>query len=73
MDLSSRMYVGYAVSIKSENDEYHKALDMISDMRIGLRSVRLDKASWTISQRTQGSSSYQRAIPGFGERKDGEK
>ena len=43
MDLSSRMYVGYAVSIKSEKDAYHKALEMISDMRIDLRSVRLDK------------------------------
>ena len=43
MDLSSRMYVGYAVSIKSEKDAYHKALDMISDMKIDLRSVRLDK------------------------------
>ena len=57
MDLSSRMYVGYVVSIKSGKDAYHKALDMISDMRIDLRSVRLDnitqdKAYWTISQRT---------------------
>lgn len=78
MDLSSRMYVGYVVSIKSGKDAYHKALDMISDMRIDLRSVRLDnitqdKAYWTISQRTQGSSSYQRSIPGFEERKDEEK
>ena len=40
MDLSSRTYVGYAVSIKSEKDAYHKALDMISDMRIDLRSVK---------------------------------
>ncbi len=26
MDLSTRMYVGYAVSVKSEMDAYHKAL-----------------------------------------------
>ena len=37
------MYVGYVVSIKSGKDAYYKALDMISDMRIDLRSVRLDK------------------------------
>ena len=43
MDLSTRMYVGYAVSVKSEKDAYHKALEMISKMRIDLKSIRLDK------------------------------
>jgi len=43
MDLQTRMYVGYAVSVKSEIDAYHKALDMISNMRIDLKSIRLDK------------------------------
>ena len=43
MDLSTRMYVGYAVSLKSEKDAYHKALDMIAELRIDLQSVRLDK------------------------------
>ena len=43
MDLNTRMYVGYAVSIKSERDAYHKALERIGKMRIDLKSVRLDK------------------------------
>mgnify|MGYP001626378093 CR=1 FL=1 len=43
MDLATRMYVGYAVSVKSEMDAYHKALEMIGKMRIDLKSVRLDK------------------------------
>ena len=41
MDLSTRMYVGYAVSVKSEMDAYHKALEMISNMHIDLKSIRL--------------------------------
>ena len=43
MDLATRMYVGYAVSIRSERDAYHKALEMIGKMRIDLKSIRLDK------------------------------
>ena len=43
MDLSTRMYVGYAVSVRSEMDAYHKALEMIGKMRLDLKSVRLDK------------------------------
>ena len=43
MDLATRMYVGYAVSVKSERDAYHKALEMIGKMRIDLKSIRLDK------------------------------
>ena len=43
MDLETRMYVGYAVSVKSERDAYHKALEMIGKMRIDLKSIRLDK------------------------------
>jgi transposase len=43
MDLETRMYVGYAVSVKSEKDAYHKALEMIGKMRIDLKSIRLDK------------------------------
>ena len=34
MDLSTRMYIGYAVSLKSEKDAYVKALDMIASLRI---------------------------------------
>ena len=43
MDLETRMYVGYAVSVRSEMDAYRKALEMIGKMRIDLKSVRLDK------------------------------
>ena len=43
MDLGTRMYVGYAVSVRSERDAYHKALEMIGKMRIDLKSIRLDK------------------------------
>lgn len=43
MDLGTRMYVGYAVSMKSERDAYHKALEMIVSMKLETESVRLDK------------------------------
>lgn len=37
------MYVGYAVSVRSETDAYHKVLEMIRKMRIDIRGARLDK------------------------------
>ena len=43
MDLNTRMYIGYAVSMKSEKDAYSKALDMIQRLRIDLDSIRLDR------------------------------
>ena len=43
MDLNTRMYIGYAVSLRSEKDAYRKALDLISKLRIALDSVRLDR------------------------------
>ena len=43
MDLATRMYVGNAVSVKSEMDAYRKALEMIGKMLIDLKSIRLDK------------------------------
>ena len=46
MDLSTGMYVGYAVYLKSEKaekDAYMKALDMIAGLMIDLESVRLDR------------------------------
>ncbi len=43
MDLNTRMYIGYAVSLKSEKDAYRKALDMIASLRIDIESVRLDR------------------------------
>ncbi|MHB1708229.1 MAG: ISNCY-like element ISTvo2 family transposase [Thermoplasmataceae archaeon] len=43
MDLKTRMYIGYAISMKSEKDAYYRALDMIERSWIELNSVRLDK------------------------------
>jgi transposase len=43
MDLNTRMYIGYAVSMKSERDAYMKALEMIAKLRIELESIRLDR------------------------------
>ena len=43
MDLNTRMYIGYAVSMKSEKEAYRKAIDMISKLRIDLSSIRLDR------------------------------
>ena len=43
MDLDTRMYIGYAVSMKSEKDAYRKAIEMISKLRIDLASIRLDR------------------------------
>ena len=37
------MYIGYAVSMKSEKDAYLKALEIIANVRIDLKSVRLDR------------------------------
>ena len=43
MDLSTRIYIGYAVSLRSEKDAYMKAIEMISKLRIALVSIRLDR------------------------------
>ena len=43
MDLNTRIYIGYAVSMKSEKDAYSKALGMIQRLRIDLDSIRLDR------------------------------
>jgi Transposase len=43
MDLTTRMHVGYPVSVKSERDTYYRGLDMIRKMNIDLKSARLDK------------------------------
>ena len=43
MDLNTRMYIGYAVSLRSEKEAYGKALEMIAKMRIDLESIRLDR------------------------------
>jgi transposase len=43
MDLNTRMYIGYAVSLRSERDAYMKALDMMAGLRIDLESIRVDR------------------------------
>ena len=43
MDLNTRTYIGYAVSLRSEKDAYRKAIEMIAKMRIDLESIRLDR------------------------------
>jgi len=43
MDLDTRVYVGYGVSLKSEKDAYKRALGMLGDTEISVNSMRLDK------------------------------
>ena len=43
MDLSSRMYLCYGSSLKSEKDAYDGAMRMISELDVTLDSVRLDR------------------------------
>ncbi len=43
VDLNTRMYIGYTISMKSENDAYYRALEMIERSGIELNSVRADK------------------------------
>jgi len=43
MDLTTRMHVGFPVSVKSERDAYYRALDMIKKINIDLESVKFDK------------------------------
>jgi len=43
MDLDSKMYVCYGSSLKSEKDAYFKAMRMLSDGDICIRSIRLDR------------------------------
>lgn len=43
MDLSSKMYICYGSSLKSEKDAYDKAMEMLSELDVTLDSVRLDR------------------------------
>ena len=43
MDLNSKMYVCYGSSLKSEKDAYIKAMKMLSDGDVWIRSIRLDR------------------------------
>ena len=43
MDLDTRMYVGYGVSMKSEKEAFMSAREMAREREININSVRLDK------------------------------
>ena len=43
IDLKSKMYVCYGSSLKSEKDAYKKAMKMLKESGIKVKSVRLDK------------------------------
>lgn len=43
MDLDSKMYVCYGSSLKSEKDAYFKAMKMLGDGDVWIRSIRLDR------------------------------
>jgi len=43
MDLKSKMYVCYGSSLKSEKDAYVKAMKMLADGDVWIRSIRLDR------------------------------
>jgi len=41
MDLDTRMYIGYGISLKSEQEAFYKAMKMVGSTGIG--SIRLDQ------------------------------
>ena len=43
MDLDSKMYVCYGSSLKSEKDAYLKAMKMLRDSEVWIKSIRLDR------------------------------
>jgi transposase len=43
MDLDSKMYVAFGMSLKSEKDAFDKAMEMLKHIDIEIESVRLDK------------------------------
>lgn len=43
MDLDSKMYVCYGSSLKSEKDAYFRAMRMLADGDVWIRSIRLDR------------------------------
>jgi len=43
MDLSSRMYIAYGSSMKSEKEAYDRAMRMLSTIDVKVESVRLDR------------------------------
>ena len=43
MDLSTRMYVCYGTSLISEAKAFHKAMEMLKELDISIKSIRLDR------------------------------
>src|SRR5659263_705667 len=43
MDLESKMYVAFGMSLKSEKEAFDKAMEMLKHIDIEIESVRLDK------------------------------
>lgn len=43
LDLKSKMYVAYGMSSRSEKEAFGRAMEMLSDMDVGIESVRLDR------------------------------
>lgn len=43
IDLRTRMYICYGSSLKSEKRSYKKAMKMLEDLKIKVKSIRLDK------------------------------
>jgi transposase len=43
MDLDSHMYVGYGASLKSEKDAFEKALVIVRECGVEIKSIRLDQ------------------------------
>ncbi len=43
MDIRSRMYVAFGMSLKSEKEAFDKAMEMLKHIDVEIRSVRLDK------------------------------
>jgi len=43
MDIESKMYVAFGMSLKSEKEAFDKAMEMLKHIDIEIESVRLDK------------------------------
>ncbi len=43
LDLQSRMYVAFGMSLKSEKEAFDRAMEMLKHIDVGIDSVRLDK------------------------------
>lgn len=43
MDIKTRMYVCYGTSFKSEKDAFNKAMNMLKQLDVSLKSIRLDR------------------------------